>query len=96
MTTSNRVTPGPWTAKQLTLHSTAWVLLWPSAAGQHMKRIDRAGEFMEGDARLIAAAPELLEALRGVLAHMPVPSSICAERPAYEAARAAVAKANGA
>ena len=53
-------TPGPWVAKKKT-YSDAWVLLWPSAAGQHMKRIDSAGEFMEHDARLMAAAPELLQ-----------------------------------
>ena len=49
----------------------------------------------EANARLIAAAPDLLEALKGALEHWPVPSSICKDRPAYEAARAAIKKAGG-
>ena len=49
----------------------------------------------EWNAQLIAAAPDLLEALRGALEHWPVPSSICKDRPAWKAARAAIALATG-
>lgn len=49
----------------------------------------------EWNAQLIAAAPDLLEALRGALEHWPVPSSICKDRPAWKAARAAIARATG-
>jgi len=49
----------------------------------------------QANAALIAAAPDLLEALIGALDHWPVPSSICKDRPAYEAACAAVLKATG-
>lgn len=52
-------------------------------------------ENYEANALLIAAAPDLLEALRGALEHWPVPSSICKDRPAWKAARAAIAKATG-
>jgi hypothetical protein len=48
----------------------------------------------QGDARLIAAAPDLLEALRGLLAA--VQHSVCENSgPAQDAARAAIAKATG-
>lgn len=49
----------------------------------------------EANASLIAAAPDLLDALKGALNHWAVPSSICIDRPAYEKARAAIAKATG-
>lgn len=42
---------------------------------------------------LFATAPELLEALRDLLAAHAVPSTVCAERPAYERALAIIAKA---
>lgn len=56
---------------------------------------DWCADVIHPDMRLISAAPELLEALQGLLDAHAVPSSICAERPAYEAAKAAIAKALG-
>ncbi|CDY76148.1 hypothetical protein BGLT_05221 [Caballeronia glathei] len=50
-------------------------------------------EQMEANARLIAAAPELLEALQAMVDAHAIPSSICKERPVYEAALAAIRKA---
>ncbi|MBW8463527.1 hypothetical protein [Acidovorax sp.] len=61
---STKSTPGPWRAKQLGSYSQpGWVILWPDKGGTHMRRLDYQGNFTEQDARLIAAAPELLEAL---------------------------------
>jgi hypothetical protein len=66
----------------------------------------RIAEYMtEGDARLLAAAPELLEALRGILnapylsIHTPAPDAeqnAKAVQQAYDAARAAIRAATGA
>lgn len=47
------------------------------------------------NARLMASAPDLLEALCEFMAEHAIPSSICTERPAYEKAIAAIAKAVG-
>ena len=49
----------------------------------------------EANARLVAAAPDLLEALKAMIAAHVVPSTACKERPAYEQAVAAIAKAEG-
>ena len=54
---------------------------------------DLTGPVTQEDWTLAAAAPDLLEALRGVIEHWPVPSSICKDRSAYEAARAAISQA---
>ena len=60
-------TEGPWTAKRMaTYDQPGWVVLWSdrTKGGLHMRRLDSKGSFTEADARLIAAAPELLEALQ--------------------------------
>lgn len=61
-------TKGPWKAKRLsTYQDPGWVVLWPDKGGAHMRRLDSAGNFTGPDAALIAAAPELLEALRDII-----------------------------
>lgn len=80
-------TPGPWRAKRLAnFADPGHVILWPSKGGQHMRRVDYSGNFIEADATLIAAAPELLAALADILAN-PNDPSCCAK------GRAAIAKA---
>ena len=49
----------------------------------------RAG-YSKAEGYYVPLLRQALEALRGVLEHLPIPSSICKERPAYEAARASI------
>lgn len=57
------ITPGQWIAKQLAgTDERGHVIL--RIEGPRTFRIDNRGEFSADDAKLIAAAPEILEALR--------------------------------
>lgn len=90
-------TPGPWGIDRNNVHSAQiatiphclnndWVEVWSPnafAAGE---------EEMEANARLIAAAPELLEALCMVLDD---PDALDGRPRTYECVRAAIAKATG-
>lgn len=63
----SKQTPGPWIAKRLASYNDpGWVISWPDKCGQHMRRLDYRGNFSEADAHLIAAAPDLLEALESM------------------------------
>ena len=60
-------TPGPWIAKStVASNNNASVILWAdrSRPGVHARRLDTKGEFSHPDALLLAAAPDLLEALQ--------------------------------
>lgn len=85
---SSTRTPGPWRVKQLGNYSQpGWVILWPDKGGTHMRRLDYQGSFREQDARLLAAAPDLLAALQAVVR---VADRATAE---FDQAHAAIAKA---
>jgi hypothetical protein len=59
-----------------------------------MEDDDKRAEQLQANARLIAAAPDLLEALRGVLGYADL-CSVPAAQPACVKARAAISKATG-
>lgn len=81
-------TPGPWTVSHAKQEDGGCSIV--SATGTV------AWHVSEDDARLIAAAPELLDALAGVLQWMPPPCDAEIElQDAVNAARAAIAKATG-
>lgn len=85
-------TPGPWSVFYKSKYD-EWHVSVPLSTGSMKWALFDDGirsENPEADARLIAAAPDLLEALRGVLR--------VADRATdeFDAARAAIAKATGA
>lgn len=91
-------TPAPWHFKKLAMHDGGHVVMFTAQNGQRTHRLDCAGEFKEADARLIAAAPELLAALE--TAYMALIGYLPAHRndvtdAAIGAARAAITKATG-
>lgn len=79
-----KFTPGPWTISR-------WRRGMSILADGNS--IARVYAINEANAPLIASAPDLLDALIDLVAAHPVPSSICAERPAYEKALAAIERA---
>lgn len=96
-------TPGPWSYVD---HSWACIGVYAHDTTRGVASLSIEDEVTEDDqyqlevemqanARLIAAAPELLAALIAMVDAHAVPSSGCKERPAYDAARAAIAKATG-
>ena len=84
-------TPGPWEARADPNSSLPddWCI------GTGPQNIDKVAVCSKCDARLIAAAPELLEALQEMIDAHAIPSTVCNERPTYEKAMKAIAKATG-
>ena len=91
-----QATPGPWyVTGKLTRYVEARIdggLIQEVAACGPTKADGGYGPQQEANARLIAAAPELLEALQSVLDNCLDSEGLCA---AYAKARAAIAKATG-
>lgn len=89
-------TPGPWhTGKPELSNGYVWINPPDGCCGEIATawHIDQGSA--EANARLIAAAPDLLETLIGLLDA--VQSSVCKNSgPAQDAARVAIAKATGA
>ena len=104
---SGERTPGPWFVRHLHGRDEFGVFFVdPIFVGRRESRVDnRCGEFKEADARLVAAAPELLEALRGAITALEVlgvaldevlPKGLLPGFPQIiQEARTAVAKATG-
>lgn len=85
-------TPGPW-MYQATAGNHDF-LVYPESTGRDVALVR---DFNEANARLIAAAPELLTALRELVAALPASSSKTPRTRwnAEAVARAAIAKAEG-
>ena len=79
-------TEGPWPMRESATHVTV-----TNARGDAVFHDDKRIPGVMADARLIAAAPELLVALGGLLDALPSATT----HPAIKAARAAIAKATG-
>ena len=91
-------TPGPWHWNEK--HQLVGPLVPDDGymEAHHPRIVETDGGFYpptEADRHLIAAAPDLLEALAALMDAHAIPSSICKERSVYEKARAAIAKATG-
>jgi hypothetical protein len=90
----NKHTPGPWEANKYGSRAAHWQV--DKTDSERVIASMTRGEDAEANARLIAAAPELLEALEGILFELglnggatPPDSDPC------KLARAAIAKAKG-
>ena len=99
---STNITPGPWSLAKVKNKTGRITRLVPvdSEKMSVLTVVDDgetyfAAVYLDSDARLIAAAPELLEALKDLLDATAIPSTVCKERAAYDKALAAIAKATG-
>ena len=94
-------TPGPWVAKELHGNYSGYVILREMPCG--LRRVDgeKDGRFNAWDARLIAAAPELLAALKRLTkaedssSEQFTAKEIDEIEASMNEARAAIAKAEG-
>mgnify|MGYP001260829464 CR=1 FL=1 len=93
-------TPGPWTVRRSMPEDgyDCWFISACPLPNREVDIGDVAGgyphEQKEANARLIAAAPELLAALSAMLTHMGMDEDEW-NKPTYDQARAAIAKATG-
>lgn len=92
-----KYTPRPWAAREVFNHTeghSSHVIVWRDGtdANHQYRRLGRDGNFTEQDARLIAAAPDLLNAAVRVLELWDNNGNPAG---AFELLRAAIAKAEG-
>lgn len=92
-------TPGPWTVTHsfdATIRREIWTEIDRETGHRELVALipDAEGEHINGDARLIAAAPELLAALRWALDQIEDDLDFD-HQAALEAAKAAISKATG-
>lgn len=86
-------TPGPWQAIKWTCNAPTTVLVDDFTEFTKKRVVAECSK--TADARLIAAAPELLAALRAMLTHMGMDEDEW-NKPTFDQARTAIAKATGA
>lgn len=87
---SEKHTPGPWTVKSYSDTEHVIPAIWGGAPGElsdHIRHIE--------DARLAAAAPDLLDALQTMLEQFTKTPSTIKDSEARGKAHAAIAKATG-
>jgi len=82
-------TPGPWMAASRPSSIVGWPVVAPGDGGRSVCNITTGHDQSEANAHLISAAPDLLAALKAVIA--------IADRATveFDRARAAIAKAEG-
>lgn len=87
-------TQGPWVSRFVNFPG-GWSVFWndTSKRGVHTRRLDKSGAFSEADANLIAAAPDLLIALKNLVDDFD--KSVQTTDPMLIEARAAIARAEG-
>ncbi|MBS7790293.1 hypothetical protein KTR66_09815 [Roseococcus sp. SDR] len=91
MNANTKHTPGPWAVSDGGVFPAIW-----DADGRHLATMSDCGDEMEANAQMMAAAPDLLAALRVALDHMQASIETCRRAPHdIAAARAAIAKAEG-
>lgn len=90
-------TPGPWHWGYFDLSDRLFIAHQDDANPEHTGFLAEMQKYNgnEADARLIAAAPELLEALRKTLCYLECDSDDHQERADHKEAREAIAKAMG-
>ena len=103
--TTNQHTPGPWTAEHGQIYADEFIQLEGGAGYPRHTNVATANDMWtdkttrHANARLIAAAPELLAALQWAIEQLPRPVARTNHNgqyvDGYEAARAAIAKATG-
>lgn len=93
-------TKGPWMAAARPSSVVGWPVVSPAAMGRSICNVTVGHEDSEDNARLIAAAPDLLEALKGCLDGLEILSRANPKHKGIKqdiaVARAAIAKATGA
>lgn len=101
---TSKHTPGPWMAAARPSSIVGWPVVAPNAIGRSICNITTGHDEAAGNARLIAAAPDLFEALKGAIGALEFSrdyhadlgneeQALCQDR--LDAARTALAKARG-
>lgn len=97
----SKTTPGPWQVVPQDMDTgEKWFDIWSPTYGSiaHVSenaRSDEGMQFFQGDARLIAAAPALLEACKTVLAYLQAGSPVIGYTKVYDLLVEALATAEG-